>query len=342
MIFFMRLFIIIGFVFGLSACVSEAPKATKQEVPDEKIGSSVIQKVTKAIEQEPNNALLYFERSKAYFADEKYTVAISDVDRAIALDSTETSYYLHRGNIHFKKNVTRYSKENWEKCKSLDLEETECRMKLAELYYTVGDLESALLNVNEVLDIVKNKPEMLLLKGLCYRNMDKPEKAHQYFQEAIDEKPDYSRAIEMQALLYAFENNPLAVAYYQRAISIAPNSSDLYHNLAVFYKNQGDFERAMGAYQQCILVNPQSKESYYALGYMYLEMEEVLKAKDFFAQAIDISTDYPQAYFALGYCYELLNELPNAEANYRAALSIRGDYAAARDGLTRISALRKD
>lgn len=337
----MRLFIVGCLFLGLGSCVSDSPQEASTSAVVTAEDNSVIQQVTRALESNPKKPELYFERSRAYLADEKYSASILDIDRAIALDSTKAKYYLHRGNIHFKKNVTRYSKEDWERCKTLDAKETDCRMKLAELYYTVQNLDAALLNINEVLALLPNKPEMLVLKGLCFRDQGDAKKAHKYFQYAIDEKPDYYRALEMQALLYAKEGNPLAVAYYKQAISVAPNMADLYHNLAVYYKNKQMFDKAIGAYQQCIMVNPQSKESYYALGYIYLELEETLKAKDFFAQAIDISTDYPQAYFALGYCYELLGELPNAEANYRAALSIRGDYAAAKDGLGRVSELRK-
>ena len=215
-------------------------------------------------------------------------------------------------------------------------------MKLAELYFTVQDYDNALENIEEVLAIEVNKPEAFMLKGVCYRNMGKMEEAHKFLQAAIDEKPDYVRAIELQADLYASERNTLAIAYYQKAISLSPNDANLYHGLAVFYKDMREFEKAIEAYQQCVIVNPQSKESYYALGYIYLELNNVAKARDLFKQALDISTDYPQAYFALGYCYEQLGELANSEANYRAALSIRPDYAAATAGKNRVAKLRAE
>ncbi len=296
--------------------------------------------LTEKIAKNPSDPELYFSRSKAHMAEQKYTAATQDIDSALVRDSLNTDYLLHRGNIYFLKNVTRQSRKDWDKCRKIDPSHIECRMKLAELYYTVGDYGHALEVVDEVLDIETNRPEALLLKGTTYRDMGKSEEAHQYLQRAIDERPEYLRALELQANLYAQEGNGLAVAYYQRALAITPNDANLYHGLAVFYKDRREFERAIQTYRQCIALNPQHKESYYAIGYVYLELQEVEKARDSFRQAIDISTDYPQAYFALAYCYELLGELANAEANYRAALSIRPDYAAASEGVRRISVLR--
>jgi tetratricopeptide (TPR) repeat protein len=59
-----------------------------------------IEKYTKAIDLDPENAIHYRNRGDAYFKDEEYEAAIADFTEAIRLKSDDAIAYSNRGNAY--------------------------------------------------------------------------------------------------------------------------------------------------------------------------------------------------------------------------------------------------
>ena len=74
---------------------------------EKKTLSQIIRRLSVMIEEEPDNANLYFERGMAYFDYENWFNAEDDFSQAIALDPKNWEYLLQRG-------ISYFNQKNWE------------------------------------------------------------------------------------------------------------------------------------------------------------------------------------------------------------------------------------
>ena len=75
--------------------------------------------LTKAIEIEPNNALLYSMRSYPKFVLKDFIGAKSDINQAIKIDPNKGSFYKLRGNVKIMLNEGKSACIDWSKAASL-------------------------------------------------------------------------------------------------------------------------------------------------------------------------------------------------------------------------------
>jgi tetratricopeptide (TPR) repeat protein len=92
----------------------------------------------------PNSADLYQERAKYYIGKKDFAAALTDMTHGLNLDSTRAEYYLTLADIYFMTNKTGASRMALDKCLSLDPKNSDCLMKLAELYYYVRQYQKSL------------------------------------------------------------------------------------------------------------------------------------------------------------------------------------------------------
>lgn len=304
-----------------------------------KVANDVAQEANKVFDK--NDPLAYLNKAIEHIKVKEFREAEAAANTAYAMDSLNPAVLLAYGNVFYLRNKTRVSRDSWEACTSIDPDQIECRMKLAELYLTVGELQLCLTQLDEVLKRDKENYLANFIAGNAYLLRKDTTKAIRYVQRSIEYRSDYAKSHDLLGVLYAAKGNDLAIDYYKNAASLDPENGDIYYKLGLFYQQKSLFPKAVEAYVQAIQLNPRDEKSFYNLAYVNVAVKNYDKAIEHFSNAISLNSTNIEAYFGKAYAFEMIGDLNKSAENYRACLMIKPTYLPAMDGLDRLKEAQK-
>ena len=162
------------------------------------------------------------------------------------------------------------------------------------------------------------------------------------FTQATDQNPDYVEAYIDLGVIYHSRHNPLAINYYNNALNVQPNNIKALYNLAMFYQETKDYEKALEKYRMILQIEPQHKNVLYNMGWVYMVgQEKHEEALAFYTKAIETDSTYVEAIHDRGLCFESLKQYENARQDYMYALKLVNNYPLAIEGLNRLDKLKK-
>lgn len=163
------------------------------------------------------------------------------------------------------------------------------KARLAVLYFTVGDVPSAVRFADDVADVPGLDAQMLGQIGGMYAAAGKPDKALRLFNRAIEQEPQRSEHFFAKGLLQANQKQYAEAEDTIRAgIKISPDSAVGYYYLGRIGVEARDFDKATTHFEQAVTLNPAFEPAYVALGSVY-------EAKQDRDKAIEIYRRYLQS-----------------------------------------------
>ncbi len=304
---------------------------------------SKLDSVSEYLKANPNDANAYNQRAMLNLKAGKGPYAELDIQQAIRLDSLNANHHLAKGKIMVGNKKTRLAKESWENCIKLDPKSVECRLRLAELLSSApkagpnsADYTKSMQLLNKVLELEPQNAVAFYFKGINYVQNADTAKAINNLQLAVQYDQKFLLAFELLGALYAGKGDPLAENYYNIAIDINPNIARTHHNLGVYYKDVGEYNKAIDAYSKAVQLDPSFTDAHYALGYLHYDLNVLDVAVMHFTNGIESRERDYRCYFGRGLSYERMGDVANAEADYRKCLSI-WKYDPAIEALTRIT-----
>ena len=137
--------------------------------------------------------------------------------------------------------------------------------------------------------------------------------------------------------IYGERNDPLALDYYNSALSIEEDNQQALYSKAYFLQNNGKGREALYAYQRIQSIDSLNPIVYYNMGFVYLELLDQPDSSILqFTKSLKLSPQYYQAYYNRGLSYERLGDIEEARLDYKAALTLRHNYPLAIEGLNRL------
>ncbi len=303
-----------------------------------------IDSLSQVIANEPRNIDALIARGNAYIDYKNPAYARADADAAFFLDSSRADVLLLRGDVNYITNKTRLSRDMWERCGQLYPNNTECRMRIAELYLAIQDFDNALKRLNEVLDIDERSATALFMKGVVVRDRNRDTAmAMKYFQRAIDVRGgNYVEALDMMGVMLTHKGDPMAIQYFKNAIQYAPNRDDLYHKLGLAYANEEEYNAALEAYEMALQLNPRNDEVHFNIGFINISLKNYDLAIDNFNRSLDIREMNVKALYGRAFAYEMRGDVMNAAKDYQSCLGMFPDYEPARIGLSRVQRMMQE
>jgi tetratricopeptide (TPR) repeat protein len=325
----------------LIACGNPAgpPDTGATETP---AADSLLDAINRRIAANPEKIDGYLERAKYYGDLENFTEAFRDIDRALAIDSTQGAIYLIKGELHWIRQDVRNAYDTYKKCVSIQPNETGCLLKKAAIDITLGNFTIALDHLNTVLRQDELLPEPYYLKGRLFKEMGDTTLACSSYQTAIELDPNYYDAYIEVGLLYHEKKHDLAREYYSAATEVRPASIEAWYNKAMYlqetgFRDKSRYDEARSCYKQILEIDPAFAPAWFNQGYIDLEyLGNFERGVENFTKAIGLNPSYYQAYYNRGLCLESLNRRQEAERDYRQALTLKPDYTEAALSLNRI------
>ncbi len=129
-----------------------------------------------------------------------------------------------------------------------------------------------------------------------------------------------------------------ALTFFEQAVLMAPDSSDVHNNLGVIQALVGHIEDAEGSYQMAITLDPDNAQAWKNLAMLYLRQDKLVgEGVKILYAVVQADPEDTDGWFLLGQCYEEVGDIVSAKALYEKVLSLNPEYVMASLALKRIT-----
>lgn len=208
----------------------------------------------------------------------------------------------------------------YEKCLVINPKYSGVYKRLATMAYNKEDYPKALEHYRKAVEVSADEINDYLFwyrKGFCENNGQEYEKALESLRKAKEQNRKYtSTYLEIGFANSKLKRNDSAMAAFQQAIELEPNSHIGYNGIAEIYRdNLKDYETAMTWYRKTLAINSKERKANYGIGYCLNSQSKSADAIPYLKQALQSEPSYTAAMTELGYAYY-------KTASYADALSV--------------------
>ena len=162
----------------------------------------------------------------------------------------------------------------------------------------------------------------------AFRQQGKLTEAVASYQQALRLKPDTAETHSNLGVALVEQGKLTeAVASYQQALRLKPDYAEAHCNLGMALAEQGKLTEAVASYQQALRLKPHIAEAHNNLGMALVEEGKLTEAVASYQQALRLKPDYAEAHNNLGVALADQGRLTEAVASYQQALRLKVDYA---------------
>jgi tetratricopeptide (TPR) repeat protein len=137
--------------------------------------------------------------------------------------------------------------------------------------------------------IDENLPPVQFLMGLIENGQNNFEEAIQYFENALNLNPEYTRAHrQMASAYYNLGDKEEALKIYERLIEGQPEYWIGYRDLALYHYDETNWDQAIDNFKKAIDLTSQNSSLYSNLGAAYFQNSEVDSARVMFERSMAI------------------------------------------------------
>ena len=295
--------------------------------------------LSQAIDNDPDNANGYFERAKILVDKELFDPAIDDLHKALALDSSQASFYHLLSDAYLDYYKSGQALDVMEKAAEKFPNRIPTLLKLAELQLVLKRYDGSFFTVQKIMNQDKQNAEAFFMLGMIYRAQEDTERAINSFQTAVELDPEIVDAWIILGDLFADRDFSIAERYYDNAIRIDPENLQAYHAKAFYLQNSERIPEAISIYKEINGRDPQYTDAYLNTGILYLDQDSLDQAFEHFNILVKID---PQNY--LGYYYRGITkmfggDLKGAEVDLKQSLKFNSTFEKARIALQELETL---
>ncbi len=337
----LRVLLIFSIIVGLFACNADNQGKNTTE-KNNKVTDTVqirIDSLSKAIRETPKDDTLFYQRSMMHIANGDITKAVRDLEIAKKLNKDEVTYYLELAEIELRRGESGISKDILENAHKRFPENVEVMIRLANIYMAVEKYKEARTKLIQASRIEPRNPDLYMLSSIIFQEIGKIDRAKDELYQALKYDPKYYDAHVMLGLINARQGKEIAIDHYLNAINAQPENPEAIYNLAMFYQENGNYEKAMDMYQKGLTrIDSTLQHFLFNSGYV---LENYLKNPDsaivYYKKVIDYYPGDYRAFFRVGKSYELLNKPREAMSYYEMCMRLNPDFEEAYNALSRLS-----
>jgi tetratricopeptide (TPR) repeat protein len=214
---------------------------------------------------------------------------------------------------------------------------------LQNKHETLRNIENSLLLKSSIPPANNLQAKEILEKGITLMSLRRYNEAIEYFNKAIEMRPNYAEAYNLKANAY-IQNGQFneAIALLDYAINLKPNYRDAYLNKGTALFSLKKIEDSIIQYKKVIEIDPNCHEAYFNLGSCFMMLPNKKKeAIKCFSKAIELKNDYPSAYYnrACAYCAEDdiencikdLEKVVKLDSNFKNIIKFDTDFSSIQD-----------
>ncbi len=242
------------------------------------------------------NFIALENRAAGYVEEERYDLALEDLNHAIMLAPKQAILYYVR----------------------------------ADLFDKMKDFQKALNDLNQAQMFDSTDANINFLRGKIYETLGNITDALKEYSVAIAKDSSLDRAFYNRGIvLDQIGKSDLALADYAQVIALNPSHSKVYNNRAVIYINQTEHEKALADLLKAIKIDPNNARAYGNLGTLAFLKQDYRNAFVFFEKSILLDPAFSEVYVSRAILYVLTqrNDLALADLNRAIVLDAKNANA---------------
>lgn len=278
--------------------------------------------LTDSLQQQPDNAGLYYRRGALLYSAEQKALAEKDLKKAWQLQPVE-SHALSVVTVLVDKHPDSAIHFIYEALKVLPTS-ISLQIALARGYQQKGAIDQSIEVCNRILATHPNSLDALLLKAELLKGQDKNPEALATLETAYSYAPFDPQLAYNLAFEYAEAKNSKALSLTDSLLQIpaAQKQAEPYYIKGVYYQNVGNTAQAIQLYDRAIQQDYNFLDAYMEKGRLLFDGKRYAEALKTFQLPVTISPTYADAYYWMGRCQEALNQKSEAKQNYQRAYSL--------------------
>lgn len=283
------------------------------------------------------NADAYVQRARLYMSEEHVGDAMRDINTALSLDGNNIDALLVLADIYYALGDEDNIMLTLNKATEVAPYDTRPIIKLSELSFIQGNVRMADAYLDKALQINKINPQAYFMRGVISMSKNDTVQALKNFNLARNQDDSFFDPVIQIAAIYAAQHDDLAVDFYDLAINMQPDNWGVYYEKAMYLQDNGNPESAMAIYDTLNEKMPGNFDVIYNKGYVSLVyMLDYDMAIGYFNQALAIRPDAVNALLNKGVAYEQKGDFMEAKSIYLQILRDNPNYQLAIDALHRI------
>lgn len=260
------------------ACKNSPDDAGTKSSP----GFPEIEKLSQEIAQNPNNPQLYMQRARFFYEKESFNQAITDMQKAISLDSLNPALYHFLADCYLDSGNGQSALNTMFSVLSMYPERVPSLLKTAEVQYILEKYDESILTINQALKTDPHNAECFFMLGVNFRALQDIPRAVNSFQTAVEMDSKLTDAWLMLGELMENNDDIKAKKYYESAVLSDPDAPQPKHALAYYLQNHNNITEALQLYRQIIIKHKDYTDAYLNSGILYMELDSLNKAYEQF------------------------------------------------------------
>lgn len=311
-----------------------------------------------------DSAQVYLQKGLQAKNERRWQVAINNLQKAVAFDSTDTKVLTALGEVAMEMRQYNAAINAFEKLDRVNPDNEKAIENLAQLYswfrnsekvnfyaakmeklkigggkphYLIGMAayrdENYAVAINRLLnylDFDPNNSEVLYSIGRSYVDLEHYDKAVSYYEKAIAvDSSNYMRIYELGMVYYSTSNNKKAIEYYELAAKKGMRQDgEFFVNLGNVYMNVGDAKKGIELFKKALEKKPYTPSIMNDLAYAYYANKDYQEAIDTWDQVMQVNKNDAKALFMIGITYQKKGDKAKGQALCDKAIELDPSLAA--------------
>ena len=193
-----------------------------------------------------------------------------------------------------------------------------------------GHLDEALHQLRKAHQCCGDNPFIINFIGVLYQKKGRAEPALKAFQRAIALAPEFAEAYHNLSIIFR-ERGKLkhALDCCRKALSIQPEYAEALNHAGIIRAQLGHSEEALRCYRKAIETNPGYADAHYNLGNLLRKMGHYKQALDAYKTAVQHDQSMYRAFNNMGSLYMVLGDAPAALGALESAVNLKPDFVQA-------------
>lgn len=247
--------------------------------------------LSKALELEPQNKLLYKLRGDALSMVSESDSAIGDYNIAISIDTNFIPAYLGRALL-YEISLNDYDRaaSDYSRIIGIDPDYSYLYTYRSNCFLSLGDTSRALEDLNKTFSFDQKFDYNYSKRAELYTNLKMYDEAIWDYTEAIRLNPTNPDYYFRRAILYSKTGQNLLAIDDYRAYNKFGEGDMAYNNMAYGYLAEGDYEDAERYFNKSLLENNRHLDSYLGLSILNYRQGKIKKMQLNMCKAMDINS----------------------------------------------------
>ncbi|MEI6681692.1 MAG: tetratricopeptide repeat protein [Bacteroidota bacterium] len=232
---------------------------------------------TDVIAKYPDNAEAYNSRGYYFLKDDKYDLALPDLNKSLELNPLDLDALNNRGSILRQQHQPRLALVDYNKALSVNPNYVLAISGRGNAYFSLGILDSALMDFNRALQVDSSFSIAFGNRGAVYFRMGRFDRTIDDCSRAIAIDPFYTEAYLNRGVAYSSTGKwDLAISDYTMVLKTRSDNPSVYEWRGIAYRSKGAFQQAISDFTTGIRLAPRSSSLFVnrSMAYKQAGMQE--------------------------------------------------------------------